>query len=97
MRSLFILILFFSFRGLTQQNFWSLELGSSGGIASINFEHKVLDKDKLDIHMRYGFSLAPVNPNNGTNLVFPIMGHFIYGAYKHKLDLGIGQALSLTT
>ncbi|MCH2177098.1 MAG: hypothetical protein MK193_15360 [Lentisphaeria bacterium] len=47
--------------------------------------------------MRYGFSLAPVDPNNGTNLVFPIMGHFIYGASKHKFDAGIGQALSVTT
>ena len=80
-----------------QQSYFSFELAGSGGLASFNYEHLVLDKPILDLHIRYGFSLIPIDKNNGVNLIFPIMLHSIIGKTDHKLDLAIGQAISFTT
>ncbi len=84
---------------LVAQNpsFVSFELGGSGGIGSVNFEKSFYKKEKVFLDYRFGFSIAPVDKNNGTVLVFPIMIHGVYGENQHKLDLGIGQSISVTT
>jgi len=74
-----------------------LEFGGSGGLASINIEHPVYTTQAFALDMRYGFSLAPIDRNNGTNLIFPVMVHGIWGPGSHKLDLGVGQTLSIST
>lgn len=73
------------------------DLGGVGGLASINYSSPFKQTDQSTFLIRAGFSLAPVDPNNGTVLVFPVLFHYNRGANKHKLDLGIGQALSITT
>ncbi len=80
-----------------KNRYFSFELAGSGGLASVNFEKTILDKEKLDLNFRAGFSLFPVDPNNGTVLVFPIMFHAIYGQSAHKVDFGLGQSFSITT
>ncbi|MGB1102831.1 MAG: hypothetical protein ACPG21_04315 [Crocinitomicaceae bacterium] len=75
----------------------SFELGGSGGIASFNYE-KVLKSFGTDhFPMRYGISFAPLDANNGNSFVFPIMFHSKWGGNGRFADLGIGQALTLTT
>ncbi len=94
----FILIIFISgFKASAQSNYFSFELAGSGGFGSINFENNILDKENLHLQMRYGFSFTPIDKNNGVNLVFPVMLHALVGKDNHKLDLAIGQALSVTT
>ena len=46
--------------------------------------------------LRTGISGTYIDKNNGAGIIFPVMVHGIYGK-KHGLDLGIGQALTLTT
>ena len=82
---------------LAQDNYFSIELLGSGGFGSINYEHSVLDRDGFDLHMRYGLSFTPIDKNNGVNLIFPVMLHGLIGKKAHKLDLAVGQALSMTT
>jgi hypothetical protein len=94
----FICIFLFSINGHTQQqNYFSFELAGSGGFGSLNYEHTVLDRSKLDLNMRYGFSMTPVDKNNGVVLIFPVMLHCLIGENAHKLDLAAGQAISITT
>lgn len=73
------------------------DLGGVGGVASINYSSPFKQTEQSTLLIRAGFSLAPIDPNNGTALVFPVLFHYNRGANKHKLDLGIGQTLSLTT
>lgn len=80
-----------------QTSFISLDVAGSGGFGSINYEHSVYHRENIVVNMRYGFSFAPIDKNNGTNLIFPVLAHFIFGQQNHKLDIGLGQALSLTT
>lgn len=80
-----------------EKNYFSFELAGSGGFGSLNYEHPIFHKSKFTIHMRYGFSFTPIDKNNGTNIIFPIMLHCLIGENDHKLDLGIGQAISITT
>jgi hypothetical protein len=96
--STFITFMLLSINGNAQeQNYFSFELAGSGGLASLNYEHTVLDRTKLDLNMRYGFSFAPIDKNNGAVLIFPIMLHFLIGENAHKLDLAAGQTISITT
>lgn len=74
-----------------------LELAGSGGLGSLNVEKKFHSSARLDWNWRVGFSLAPIDKNNGVGLVFPLMVHMVYGKTAHKLDLGAGQGLTLTT
>ena len=74
-----------------------LELAGSGGIASLNYERIFYDKKYLDFSSRIGFSFAPLDRNNGTAIVVPIMLNLLVGQTAHKLELGIGQGLSITT
>lgn len=92
------LLLLLSFQSYGQKdNYLSLELAGSGGFGSLNFEHSFLKRDAFDLQYRIGFSLAPVDKNNGTAIVFPLMIHGIYGEKSHKLDLGVGLAYTVTT
>lgn len=93
-----IWILLLVWAGTAQaQRYLSLEIGGSAGLGSINYEHQIFRESFLHWQLRYGFSLLPIDRNNGTNLIFPVMLHTLLGAKDHKLDLAAGQALSLTT
>ncbi|MFK8037457.1 MAG: hypothetical protein AB8B74_04155 [Crocinitomicaceae bacterium] len=80
-----------------EKNYFSFEAAGSGGFGSLNYEKPVYSKSKLTLNFRVGFSFTPIDPSNGTNLIFPIMLHSLFGAKDHKLDLAIGQAITITT
>lgn len=80
-----------------KQHAFSFEFGGSGGLASINYERNYLEKKKISLLARVGFSYGPIDSNNGGVLIFPIMTHAIIGQQSHKLDIGIGQTFSITT
>lgn len=73
-----------------------LELGGNGGLASINYEMPVLKNLESDFNLRFGFSMSPVDKNNGNVLVFPVMFNGTLGK-KHAFEYGIGQTFSVTT
>lgn len=88
-----------------------LELGGSGGLGSVNFEKKLWDPNghrsapnemnsttvPYLLTWRLGISATPVDRNNGWVVVFPTMVNFIYGRNAHKLEIGAGVALSVST
>lgn len=77
-----------------------LEVGGSGGLASINYEAPFLAKFKSNFQRntwRLGFSVAPIDKNNGTGLVFPLMINSLVGRKAHLLELGLGQGITITT
>lgn len=74
-----------------------LELGGSGGLGSLNYEQRLLEGENYALWGRIGFSLAPIDRNNGTGLVFPLMGHMLLGRDKHFLEIGLGQGATVTT
>jgi len=95
---LFLLSIFFSCTLCGQrERYVSFELGGSGGIASLNYEKTFVNREVCKFSWRLGFSVAPIDRTNGTVLIFPLMVHGIVGKSNHKLDLGIGQSLSITT
>lgn len=73
------------------------ELAGSGGIASINYEKEFAIKPKSTFIWRTGLSFAPIDKNNGTGIVFPLMVHWVKGENAHKLDIGLGQGITVTT
>lgn len=73
------------------------ELAGSGGLASLNYERSLFQTDRTEFTFRGGISFAPVDKNNGTALVFPIMFNGIFGSKAHKLEIGLGQGVSITT
>jgi hypothetical protein len=77
-----------------------LEAGGSGGLGSINYEASILDglsSEKVNYTWRAGLSFAPIDKNNGTGIVFPIMVNSLIGASNHRLELGVGQGVTITT
>lgn len=82
-------------RRLHERNIY-LELGGSGGFASFNYEWNFASQQRIRWMLRMGISGTYIDKNNGAGIIFPVMAHGIYGK-KHGLDLGIGQALTLTT
>lgn len=46
---------------------------------------------------RAGLSFAPIDKNNGTGIVFPIMLNALIGKKSHHLELGAGQGVTVTT
>lgn len=74
-----------------------LELAGSGGLGSLNFERSFLKREKTELTWRLGLSFAPIDKNNGFGIVVPIMVHALFGEKNHKLELGLGQGLTLTT
>ena len=75
----------------------SVEALGSGGLGSINVEKTWIDRSPWALQGRLGFSFLPIDANTGAALVFPLLLHGLYGPGDHRADLGIGQALTLTT
>lgn len=75
----------------------SVEVGGVGGLGSINAEWALNGRANLQPVLRAGFSISPVDRNNGIALIFPVMMQGIWGRGSHHLETGVGQALSLTT
>lgn len=73
------------------------ELAGSGGIASFNYEKAFAGSENAMFTWRAGFSIAPIDRNNGTGLVFPLMVNALLGNGDHRLEVGLGQGLTLTT
>ncbi|MFN0276296.1 MAG: hypothetical protein ACKVPJ_11145 [Chitinophagales bacterium] len=101
-------ILSFIYFGLTTQisfaqtdppkmNSVYFEIAGSGGLGSLNFERTFLQKKNTDFTWRGGFSIAPIDKNNGVGLVFPLMINSITGKSAHKIELGLGQGITFTT
>ena len=75
----------------------SLEVGGSGGLASVNLEKQYVDRGKFQLHGRLGLSYMPVDQNNGGVIILPVMVHGLLGNKGHFADLGLGQTFSVTT
>ena len=73
------------------------ELAGSGGIASINYEKEFCKKKNTEFTLRAGFSIAPIDKNNGNGIVFPVLVNALIGKKAHKLELGLGQGITITT
>ena len=80
-----------------KHRYLSFELAGSGGFGSINYEKGFIEKPQFQLIGRVGFSLAPIDRNNGSALVFPVMVHAVVGKNGHGLDLAAGQTFSMTT
>jgi len=80
-----------------KSKFLSFELLGSGGLASLNYESQFLNRDLTDLYFRAGFSVMPIDANNGAALIFPLMVHSTIGKSSHKLDIGLGQTFTITT
>lgn len=74
-----------------------LELGGAAGLASLNIEQVFSDRGTIHFAYRLGASGFPIDRNNGMVLVIPAGIHMITGEKAHKLDLSLGQNLSITT
>lgn len=74
-----------------------LEIAGSGGLGSINYESIFFQRDLLGVSFRSGLSIAPIDRNNGTGLVFPVMLNALIGRNHHRLEAGIGQGITITT
>jgi hypothetical protein len=91
-----LVLLFATLRAQPVHNAF-LEIGGCGGLGSLNYERALLQQAHWQMTFRSGFSLAPVDPNNGTGLVFPLMINGITGSQRHHLELGAGPAFTVTT
>ncbi|MEM8523303.1 MAG: hypothetical protein AAGG68_01610 [Bacteroidota bacterium] len=96
---IFLIAFLFSpiFLPAQKAQYLSFELGGSGGLASINYEKVFSQKENIALYYRTGFSFAPVDQNNGTAFIFPLMLHTKIGKDQHFLDLGLGQSISITS
>ncbi len=74
-----------------------IEAGGSAGLGSINYESIFKNKGHFDLLWRIGISGFPIDKNNGFTFVIPVTFGALIGKGNHKLELGIGQGLSLTT
>jgi hypothetical protein len=95
---LFLILPFFSIGKDEKKGYEGyVELGGHGGLGSLNLQKAFLSKNSLQINWSLGFSLAPIDPNNGVALVFPIMIQSQYGRSQNKIELGAGQGISIST
>jgi len=97
-----IFVLFFSITAFSQtieskDNSAIFELAGNGGLCSINFEKNICKKKISEFNWRIGLSFAPIDKNNGIGLVFPLMVNSLIGKNSHKLELGFGQGITITT
>lgn len=95
--SIFCLCFFNLKKAIAQEQSLYLEFGGSGGLGSFNYERIFMSRPSVDISWRAGLSLAPIDRNNGTGLVFPLMLHSTWGHKTNKFDFGIGQGITVTT
>lgn len=79
------------------QRYAFLEVAGSGGLGSLNYERPFLQKNNSTFTGRVGFSIAPIDKNNGFGLVFPVMANVMIGKNAHKLEAGLGQGITFTT
>ncbi len=75
----------------------SLEVAGVGGFGSISYSKEFKKWDKLGLEYRAGLSFVPIDRNNGNGFIFPLLVHATYGNEKHMADVGIGQAITITT
>lgn len=73
------------------------ELAGSGGLGSFNYEKVFFQKNTTEYTWRAGLSIAPIDRNNGFGIVFPLMVNAIVGKAAHKLEIGLGQGITITT
>lgn len=103
MKNILILILYFlpllSFGqdSIVKKKSFFFELAGSGGLGSFNYEKEIYKKKITEFTFRLGFSIAPIDKNNGAGLVFPIMVNALVGKNAHKFEAGIGQGITITT
>ncbi len=74
-----------------------LEIAGSAGVGSINFENVFARKGQANLLWRVGISGFPIDKNNGFVFVLPATIGALIGQGSNKLELGIGQGVSLTT
>lgn len=97
-RLLLIVFLCFISNVFSQENgALSFEVGGVGGFGSLSYSNEFRKWDKLGLEYRAGISFVPIDKNNGNGFVFPVLIHATYGNDKHFADIGIGQALTVTT
>jgi hypothetical protein len=98
LNKIFLIIFFIiPFIGLNQERDIYIELGGSGGLGSINYEKKIgVFGGQGTISYSAGFSLTPIDKNNGTVLIFPLLFHTMIGQ-AHKAEFAMGQSFSITT
>jgi hypothetical protein len=106
-----IVLICSSFAGMAQkERFVTFELAGTGGVGSFNFEKCFREPpalphtdvsggptDPFRLYWRAGLSFAPIDKNNGVAIVLPFLVHATVGNGNHRLDIGIGQTLSVTT
>lgn len=73
------------------------EFAGSGGLGSLNFEKCFLHKNNFDYSWRAGLSFTPIDKNNGVGIVSPLMINALIGKSSRKLELGLGQGITVTT
>lgn len=74
-----------------------VELAGSGGLGSLNFEKQFKSIKSTELTWRAGISLAPIDKNNGTGIVFPVLINALVGKGSHKFEVGAGQGITFTT
>jgi len=87
----------FAQTNITKKESFFIELGGSGGLGSINYEKDLVVKSNIIYNYRVGFFFLPIDRNNGNALIFPLMFNGRMGKTAHKLELGIGQGITITT
>ncbi len=103
MKPIATLIVLFAFlmnaNAQTNQHRKSLffELAGSGGVGSINYESSFFQHKNTEYAWHVGLSFAPIDKNNGTGIVVPLMVSSITGKKAHKLEFGLGQGITVTT
>lgn len=75
----------------------ALEIAGVGGFGSISYQKEFKRYNNLGLEYRAGISFVPLDQNNGNGFVFPVLLHATYGNDKHKADIGVGQAFTVTT
>ncbi|MEM9930358.1 MAG: hypothetical protein AAF840_11105 [Bacteroidota bacterium] len=75
----------------------SFELGGVGGVASLNYERVFLERKRYALAGRVGLSFAPVDRNNGTAIIIPVLVEALIGRSRSRLELGVGQGFTVTT
>lgn len=97
-RALFVVGILIISTGFSQEKYRavSLEIGGTGGFGSLNYEQSFGWGKLQRFDWKAGFSVAPIDKNNGTGLVFPLQIQRRFGQ-NHQLVLGIGQTPTVTT
>lgn len=95
--TILIILLFIATNSVAQKRSAYFELLGSGGLGSMNYEQVFYQKSNYQFTWRAGLSVAPIDKNNGVGIIFPLLLNTRIGKQKHKLELGIGQGVTITT